>query len=411
MNASFAWPTKYPLPKYRIKRVAVGSLGFLVVACSENLTSPAKPPTPPTQGSSVLAADIVVMERTTTDAADDGQVGVVHRSRKVLTPHLRKAGPDVDVRASAAAQPVALEGLPLPPLSLPARRESAMCSVLPTWSDRAKGVNGRDVLLTGAGDAPASLIKVPQADGSTWTIQRSWTRTATTWQLDKQVTTGARGYRDVVTYRHETPAGKVTSNALPSARCITPPSLVGMPTSAMSRSLYAPHPGALSAVLFPGLRETALSCDGGGSDDCYDKQLSVYRDDIAIVVTATAMAFACAPPAVILAGPCVLATTGYLAAVAALKFDVMSLQHCLEQQSKPTPVSLLTPGATGLREASVLGAAPVALTSRTPVGARTLGDCSSVTSEHCHWDVWEISYDGGETWQYFDTFLICDDAM
>lgn len=411
MNAPFAWPTKYSLPQFRIRHVAAGGLGFLVVACSENLTAPVKAPAPPNPGSTPVAADIVVMERTTTDAADEGQVAVVHRSRKVLTPYLRKSVGDVDARASAAAQSVALDGLPLPPLSLPARRESAMCSSLPTWSDRTRGVSGREVLLTGTGDAPASLIKVPQADGSLWTIERSWTRTATSWQLDRQVTTGARGYRDVVTYRHETPAGKVTSNALPSARCITPPSLAGMPSSAMSRSLYAPHPGALSAVLFPSSGGTLLSCDGGGSDDCYDKQLSVYRDDIAIVVTATAMAFACAPPAVILAGPCVLATTGYLAAVAALKFDMMSLQHCLEQPSKPTPVSLLTPGATSLREASMLGAAPVALASRTPVGARTLGDCGSLTSEHCHWDVWEISYDGGETWQYFDTFLICDDAM
>lgn len=412
MNAPFAWPTRYTLPKFRITRIATGGLGFLAVACSENLTTPSRSPSPPMPGtaSASLAADVIVMERTTTDAADEGQVAHVHTSRKVLTPNLRKASGDIDVRASTAAQRVSHEALPLPPLSLPARRESAMCSELPAWTDRARGVNGRPVLLSGSGDAPASVIKVPQPDGSTWTIERAWTRTATSWQLDRQVTTGARGYRDVVTYRHETPAGRVVNNSISSTHCAPPRQLAGMPSHTISHSLYAPHAGTLGAILFPDSRVSEYACDGGGSDDCYDKQLSVYKDDIAIIVTATLMTAACAPPAVILAAPCIGATAAYFAAVATLKFDTLSLQHCLEQRAKPLPVSLTTPGATSLRNASVIGSAPASLASRTTDGMRTFADCSQ-TSDHCHWDVWQISYDGGETWEYFDTFLVCDAAL
>ena len=409
MNAPFAWPTQVPLPKFRITRIAAGGLAFLAVACSENLTAPVKRPAVTDHGASTIVGDVIVMERTTTDAADPGRSAVVHASRKVLTPTLRRFG-DADVRASTTPQPVSFDGLPLPPTSLPARRESAMCSELPTWTDRAKGANGRDVLLTGSGDAPASVIKVPQADGSLWVIERTWTRTASSWQLDRQVTTGARGYRDVVTYRHETPFGAVASNAIATTRCTTPGHMGSVASSAMSRSFYAPHPGALTAVLFPDSR-TTLSCDGREVDDCYDKQLSVYRDDVALVVAATAMAIACTPPAVILAAPCIAATTAYLAAVSYLKFDMMSLQHCLEQPAKPTPVSLTTPGATSLHEAGVFSGSSTTFASVAGPGSGTRADCGAQTSDHCHWDVWEISYDGGETWHYFDTFLVCDDAM
>jgi len=184
-----------------------------------------------------------------------------------------------------------------------------------------------------------------------------------------------------------------------------------MPSSAMSRSLYAAHAGALDAVLFPDSRVSADSCEGGGSDDCYDKQIAVYKDDIAIVVTATLMTGACMPPAVILAAPCIGATAAYIAAVAALKFDTMSLQHCLEQPVKPTPVSLVTPGATSLQQASVVGGSSRTSAAPTGFGVGTRADCGSSTSEHCHWDVWEISYDGGQSWHYWETFLVCDDAM
>ena len=414
MNAPHAWPTKYPLPQFRFKRVAIGGLGFLVVSCSENLTSPVTTKSPPSPAAAAVVADVIVMERTTTEAADAGQTPVVHTSRKVMNPLVRKSGPSVSVRAvesAEPAEPAALAGLPLPPVALPARRESAICTDLPTWTERSKGVNGGDVVVTGFGDAPASSIKVPQADGSTWNIERTWTRTATNWQLDKQVTTGARGYRDVVTYRHETPAGKVANNRIPSMGCVAQPRLSGMPSSAVSRSLYAPHAGALDAILFPGSGVTALSCDGGSGDDCYDKQLSIYRDDIAIVVAATAMTFACAPPAVILAAPCIGATTVYLAAVAALKFDTMSFQHCLEQQAKPTPVSLVTPGATTVRAASVVGAAPGTRASRAGFGGASRADCGSETADqNCTWYIIEISYDGGNTWQIFDAYVICNNA-
>src|SRR4051812_21925318 len=150
MNAPYDWPTQFSLPQVRFKRVAITGLGFLAVACSENITSPAGRSTPPSAVAARMSGDVIVMERTTTDAASEGQVAVVHTSRKIMTPQLRDAG---DLRARALASPTppashspaSFDGLPLPPLALPARREAAMCSELPSWSERAKGAGGGDV--------------------------------------------------------------------------------------------------------------------------------------------------------------------------------------------------------------------------------------------------------------------------
>ena len=411
MNAPFGWPTKSTLPLFRFRHVAVGSLGFLAVSCSENLAAPGTPPVAPRAGEPAVAADIIIMERTTTDAADAGRAAVVHASRQVLTPQLQIARGEMGIRSSVSSPPPSFDGLPRPPLALPARRETAMCSELPTWTQRTTGADGRDLILTGHGDAPASSIKVMQGDGSVWNVERSWTRTATTWQLDRQVTTGARGYRDVVTYRHQTPSGRLANNALPRIACTTPARLAGMPSNAISKGLYAPHAGALNTILFPGTDGASLSCGSGVGEDCYTKQITLYKDDIAIVVTATTVALACSPPAVLTAVPCIAATAAYLAAVANLALDKLAYQHCLEQQSKPTPVALVSPGATnGIGAGPGSGAARTSI-SLTGATGSVLGDCGAIQGTICHWDVWEISYDGGVTWEYFDTFLVCDAGL
>jgi hypothetical protein len=198
MNAPFAWPTNHPLPKYRITRVAIASLGVLLASCSDGLTTPGeRPPTSaagPSLAAPFLAApDVVIMERTTTDAFREGDTPVVHSSRVVLTSQMRIAGRTAGVRALPSSSDPTPQRLPRPPLSLPARREVAICSFLPTWTEHAKTGNGRDLLLTGIGDAPASTIRIPQDDGSMLTVERSWTRTATNWQLDRQITKGAHG--------------------------------------------------------------------------------------------------------------------------------------------------------------------------------------------------------------------------
>lgn len=407
MNASTSSTTKSPLPKFRISPIIIAGLGFFAVACSENPNAPDSKSAVAQQGSRTPTPDIIVMERTTTDATEDGALPRVHSSREVLRAQTRLVGEGMDARTLAAAKPVALQRLPLPPVSLPARREQAICNQLPTWTERSTGANGHDVLLTGVGDAPASSIKVGQDDGSTWSIERSWTRTATSWQLDRQLTTGAHGYRDVVTYRHETPSGKLANNAIATTSCSAHLHLAGVPSSGLSQSFYAPHAGALNAILFPmsGVYKEEIGC-GGGTTDCYDKQLQVYRDDIALIIAATAVVTACSPPAVLTALPCIGATTAYLAAVGYLRIDQLALEHCLRTAAQPRlPVQSLTPGAGSLGT-NISARANMSITG---ASTTTLSDCS-MTSDHCHYETWEITYDGGESWHYFGTFLFCDNA-
>lgn len=411
MHARSSSPTKFPLPQFRLKRITIAGLGFLLASCSENLTQPGDhPATPPAAADRRPTPDIVIMERTTTAAARNGETPVAQSRRQVLNPLLRIRGGMLDTRIPSKPQPVALEELPLPPIALPARPEAAICADLPMWTESIKAAGGRDVESTGYGDAPASSVTLPQADGSTWHVQRTWTRTANTWQLDRQVTTGANGYKDVVTYRHQTAAGKIANNAIATTTCSAHVRLTGLPSSDVSKSLYAPHAGALNAILFPNSGVLGEFC--GVSDDCYYKQMSVYKDDIAIVVAATAVAIACSPPAIILAGPCIAATTAYLAAVAALYVDQRAVQHCIEEAAK-TPVALVSPGAPFSKTAD--GPGGYARASVTVAGAgHALGDCGGGSGAGqgltCRWDVWQISYDGGETWEYFGTFMVCDNA-
>ena len=412
MKAPSSSHTKFPLPQFRVSRIIITGLGFFAVACSENLTAPDGSSAVAQRTSRMPTPDIIVMERTTTDAAGNGEMPRVRSSREVLKAQTRLAGQGIDVRAAAPPEPVALQGLPLPPVSLPARRELAICNLLPTWTERSAGATGRDVRLTGVGDAPASSIKVVQDDGTTWSIERSWTRTTSSWQLDKQVTTGAHGYRDVVTYRHETPNGRMVNNAIATTSCPGQLHLAGMPSSGLSQSLYAPHAGALNAILFPmsGVNKEELGCGGGGTSDCYDKQMAVYRDDIALIIAATAVVTTCSPPAVLTAIPCITATTAYLAAVGYLKIDQLALERCLRDAATPKlPVSSVTPGVVS--GTGSLGTTVTALGNVSIVGATgtTLGDCIQ-PSGHCHYETWEISYDGGQTWSLLGSLLVCDNA-
>jgi hypothetical protein len=341
------------------------------------------------------------MERTTTDAFREGDTPVVHSSRVVLTSQMRIAGRTAGVRALPSSSDPTPQRLPRPPLSLPARREVAICSFLPTWTEHAKTGNGRDLLLTGIGDAPASTIRIPQDDGSMLTVERSWTRTATNWQLDRQITKGAHGYRDEVTYRHESPTGKQLNNAIPAVGCATSQSLGGPPTLATSRNFYAPYSTALYSKLVPasGVLGDEASC-GGSADDCFYKRMSVYKADAALVVASTLLVAGCVPPIVFTVGPCLALTTAYILAVANLGFAQAELNHCESQVAAPKGAHTI---AMGTRSSMANGAHKLAL-----------GDCSSGTgfsSSHCHLDLYEISYDGGETWEYFASFVVCDDVL
>lgn len=419
MNAPIAWPTKYPLPHFPIKRIALAGFGVLLASCSDGLTSPNEQkagagtaPEPLVPG--LAAPDIIVMERTTTDAARDGEAPVVHTSREVLRAQVRLANASAGVRSLASGPPTTPQGIPRPPLSLPARREVAICNALPKWSDVIKGAEGRDVLISGVGDAPASTMKIAQADGSSWTVERTWTRTTSSWQLDRQVTRGAHGFKDVVTYQHQNALGKPVNNALPVAACTTQQQLVGQASVAASRTFYPAYSGSLYSKLVPG---SGVSADDGcwdlGGDPCYDKRISVYKSDIALVGAATAMTLACVTPANVIIVTCIGATTIYFGAIANLALDQASLQHCLEEAAKPKGAELSVSTSTLPMAGSASGHQAHSLA---PIGATTLNSCGngdnsgSPSATHCRWDTYEISVDGGLTWSEFATFMICDNA-
>jgi hypothetical protein len=409
MQASSSSNTKFPLPQFRFRRAAVVGLGFLLASCSDGLTRPGERPPSSISRPSFATPDVVVMERTTTEAARGGESPVVHSSREVLTATMRMAGRSTSVRASSPA--LVSPGIPRPPVSLPARREVAICKVLPTWTERARDADGREMLLRGAGDAPASTIKVVHDDGSVWTIERTWTRTATNWQLERQVTHGAQGYQDIVTYRHQDALGKDMNNALPTTSCAAKQPLTGLPTLADSRSYYAPYSALLYSRLDPasGILGDEISC-GGGGDDCFYKRMAVYKADAALIGAATLLAAACVPPMVLTVGPCLGLVTAYLLTVANLGFAQAELEHCLAGGDKP-PFAVLLPGVNAPSHRVAAGSRGSVSVVNT--GGPALRDCGdgSMTGIKCHWDTWEISYDGGETWQFFATFLICDNAM
>ncbi|CAN5397937.1 hypothetical protein BH09GEM1_BH09GEM1_27910 [soil metagenome] len=413
MNASSSSTTKSPLPQFRATRIIAAGLGFLAMACSENLTQPGEHAPVSKAPAWQPSPDVVVMERTTTSAANDGETPVVRTSSEVLTPQVRVAGRNPTVREFAAPTAGAPTKLPLPTLSLPARREVAICNALPAWTERTKGADGRTIVLAGVGDAPASSIKLTQADGSVVSIDRSWTRTASSWQLDRQVTTGARGFRDVVSYQHQNAAGKRLNNAIPSSTCTGQQTLVGPASAAASRSFYAPYSAALYAKLVPGAGVFAdEGCWGYGGDPCFDSRMSVYRAEIAVAATVVGVTVACITPAVVLVGPCAIAITAYTAAVGTMVTYQASYLNCLSDQRSRLPELLV--GARAAQSSVDSSAGQRLATSAPHIVA--MSDCGGssgapTSGTHCHWDTWEISYDGGETWLFWASFLICDDAL
>ena len=399
MHAPLTWPTKY-LPKFRTKRIAVAGFGFLLASCSDGVTQPGERPSTPDASAAKFAPDVVIMERTTTDAASEGQAPLTHSTREVLTATVRLAGHGADVRTlpSPTATPASN---PRPPLSLPARRELAICNALPSWTERTKGADGHDIILTGVGDAPASTISIVQADGSVWNVERTWTRTTTSWQLDKQVTRGARGYRDVVTYHHENAAGKAVDNAIPARGCAAQEPLTGQPSAAASRNYYAPYSSTLYLKLVPGSGISADDgCWEGGGDPCFDKRMSVYRADVYLVTTATAMTLACVTPVNVTVVLCVGAINAYAGALANLIIEQAAYRNCMDNAAAAA-------NPTG-PQTSIGGSIPPLATSPahaslsvSPVGATRLNYCgggdNTASGVHCRWDTYEISYDHGDT--------------
>jgi hypothetical protein len=414
---------------HRTKAAVRLGLALVLVSCGGEITAP--PVTGPL-ASAVPDPDVIVVERTTDIAAHDGIAAVHRTSREVLNGQLRVTARGAGLlQADEPASVVDAAHLPRPPISLPAQHERALCRAWPRWT-RSMSVSplGTSAELTGSGDAPASTLTVVREGTTIATVERSWVRTSDSWRLQRQVVTSADGrFRDVVTYRHLTPDGRATTDALPVADCVA--STLDAPGSVReSRSYYAPRgvPAAHQDALNPHAPSFMFN-DCTGIEDgqpCFDKKLDVYKADAALVVASTAVAGACLVPQPIVPMTCTLAVAAYGAAVLNLKFAVMSLANCRAEQAERTGSSLLSRQQIGT---AALAAAPEGSHSTARRAILTApprsdyGDCDGYggsggdgsggggtgggTGSACSWQDWEISYDGGVTWEYWGTFWTC----
>ena len=308
------------------------------------------------------------------------------------------AGPDFS--AGELARPV---------VSLPARSETGICSALPTWSRAERTAAGGTAMLSGTGDGPASVVKIKAEDGTLLTVERTWVRTSRTWQLARQVTTTAdKRYRDDVVYEHQSESGERIDGALPVVGCAGARG-PGISPAMASHSFYAPHTTALTSRLFP-LNE-GVTADYSCGPDCFAEQNSVYAADAALVATATVAAYACTYAVVILPAACLAAGVAWSLAVANLAFAQRALNHCLYQLNHLAVVPFQSPGAIAVAGSLAFGDAAGRASRIFDTPPTIFADCSgggsSGSGVTCHYENWEISYDGGSTWNWLASLLVC----
>jgi hypothetical protein len=395
-------------------RAAVLALVALTVSCGDVPTAPSPEVRP--------EPDFIVVTHTT-DIAAHGSAAAVHRvTEDTLRGEVRSAKvPRVAIGATAPSPRSApvidpndfdASRLPTPSISFPARFETAMCGGLPTYSLIESGPQpGTTIEMTGTGDAPPSSLTLVQAGRVVATVERSWIRTSHAWQMSRQVTTAAEGkYRDVVTYQHRTAHGASATNAIPVASCSAPPLASGMSAATASRGYYAPRMMPPAGVS----RDYGVCTDDAdyySIDPCFDKRLDVYKADAALVVASAAAAAACLIPEPATPVACTLAGAAYLTAVANLKFAQMSLDNCRAQAAAKkcscvNQTVRVPSGTTGFiptpsLDCSVDDPWGDAISSSSVIGPQDL------SGPNCNWEVWEISYDGGQTWSYYGTFWVC----
>ncbi|MEO8619586.1 MAG: hypothetical protein ABI625_00895 [bacterium] len=388
----------------------------LLISCTDNQDMTA----PPTRSSAVLptaihkaavSSDVVIMHRSTYIAAHDGIPKVNKNVTERITGAVRLAGSDSAPVAKTPARAEFTGGaLPRPVIALPARAEAAMCSSLPAWSHGEQATAGGRMKSSGVGDGPASILNIVTADGTVLTVERTWVRTANTWELSRQVTTTADNrFRDEVTYEHQSAEGTRLNRAIPLVACANTFSFALSPQTA-SHSFYAAHTSTLASRLFPLSGETvSSSC---GADDCFYYQNAVYAADAALVATAGAAAIACMWTAIVVPPVCAAALVTYGASVAALYLAQRALKHCLGQSEElrmPEGIALAgsaTSAGSDTGASRLVGTVPKLVADCAGAGGAGGGD----PLKRCHDERWEISYDGGWTWSYFDTVQVCDAA-
>ncbi len=401
--------------RYPAVAVVGASVLMLAVSCSDAPTITGVPAKVP--GASLVSAhqgpvvsDVIVMHRSTQVAAHHG-VPAVHKSfTEKIGGSVRAVRKDEGELPSTAGPDFSAGELARPVMSLPARLEIGICSALPTWSKAERTAAGGTALSSGTGDGPASVVKIKAEDGTLLTVERTWVRTSRTWQLDRQVTTTAdKRYRDEVVYEHQSESGEHIDRALPVVACAGARG-PGISPAVASHSFYAPHTTSLTARLFP-LTEGVAADYACGTSDCFAEQNAVYSADVALAGAATIAAYACTFVAVVVPAACLAAGVAWTIAVGNLAFAQRTLNHCLYllnhlvvQPLSPFKAFAVT-GSLAVSDAA--GRASRILDTPPTISADCSGGGSSGAGTLCHYENFEISYDGGLTWSWLASVLVC----
>ena len=101
--------------------------------------------------------------------------------------------------------------------------------------------------------------------------------------------------------------------------------------------------------------------------------------------------------------------------VANLALAQRALNHCLYMLAHPNGEELRSPGWNPIANPLALSRSTISasLVPNSPPGV--YADCGGGTAGggyiDCHSEDWEISYDGGDTWNYLTTITVCENVL
>lgn len=374
----------------------------MAAGCTESVTAPPASDAPASPFTVAPTAQTAVLHRTIEMDPVEGSGPRLVRRQTIV----QRLGEDVDrqpdPRAGAGRISSAEEvSSPTMVLSLPANLMGSSCGGEAAWTrtQRNDAFPGAVVVATGAGDAPATLIRVVRDGKTIATVARSWVRMARSWELTRQETSmPARNYRDLVEVERTAPTGTAAWSALPSFSCTAKDS------ATRARLDEAIHPLGLnpsssartSVLAAPAPRRIEECVSDGNGDECADERDKLHAADIAVVTSSITLALKCAVPNPFTATACYVAVTAYAAAVAADRVAQRALARCIARQEAKKKACYCAGGTAMESRADVPGshlALPRAALE--PLGASHYIDCSSPDddagmSEHEFQDVFGI---------------------
>lgn len=361
-------------------------LAFVAVAasCTENVTAPPVSDAPANPVTVAPTAETAVLHRTIEMDPVGGSGPRLVRRQTIV----QRLGEDVDrqpdPRPGAERISSAEEvSSPTMVLSLPANLMGSSCGGEAAWTrtQRNDAFPGAIVVATGAGDAPATLIRVVRDGKTIATVARSWVRMARSWELTRQETTmPARNYRDLVEVERRAPTGTAPWSSLPSLSCTAKDS------ATRARLDEAIHPLGLnpsssartSVLAAPAPRRIEECVSDGNDDECADQRDRLHAADIAVVVASINVALSCSLPNPFKIDQCAKSVTAYLATVALDKIAQRALARCIAEQEAKKKACYCAGGTAMESRADAPGShRALPRLALEPLGASHYIDCSS----------------------------------